>query len=97
MEQQQPNQQQVQIQADPKISRGVYANNMVVGHTKEKFVLDFMNAFPPQGSLVARIFTSPGHMKRILKALQENVSNYEKNFDPIDEADAPQARVGFRA
>ena len=93
---QQP-QQQIQIKADDVTAKGVYANNMIIGHTKEEFVLDFLNVFPPQGALVSRVFTSPGHAKRIVKALDENIKKYEKQFGKIKESDAPEGDIGFKA
>ncbi|MDO8507690.1 MAG: DUF3467 domain-containing protein [bacterium] len=93
---QQP-QQQVQIKADDQTAKGVYTNNLIIGHTKEEFVLDFLNVFPPQGALVSRVFTSPGHAKRIVKALEENVKKYEKQFGKIEESEAPDGDIGFKA
>ena len=58
------------------IMRGAYANSMMVSHTKEEFVLDFINAFPPEATVNARIITSPGHLKRLVGALQQNLSKY---------------------
>ncbi|MCX6746252.1 MAG: DUF3467 domain-containing protein [Candidatus Parcubacteria bacterium] len=87
----QPNQgQQINIKAIDEILAGKYANMMQVAHTKEEFVLDFMNILPPQGILNARVITSPGHMKRIIKALQDNMEKYEQAFGPINEAEAPK-------
>ena len=88
--------QQVQIRADDKTAMGVYANVMAVNHTKEEFVMEFINIFPPQGSLVSRVFTSPGHMKRIQRALEENIKIYEKQYGKIEEAEAPNSRIGFK-
>jgi len=89
--------QQINIKADDNTLKGVYSNNLVIQHSKEEFILDFLNTFPPQGSLVARIITSPGHMKRIVRALEENLKNYEKNFGKIEEAKAPDRSIGFKA
>lgn len=58
------NRKEIQIKAEDKILKGVYANVMYIAHTKEEFVLDFLNIFPPQRNLVSRIFTSPGHIKK---------------------------------
>ncbi|MCX6743174.1 MAG: DUF3467 domain-containing protein [Candidatus Parcubacteria bacterium] len=85
----QPN-QQINIKAIDEILAGKYTNMMQVAHTKEEFVLDFMNILPPQGILTARVITSPGHMKRIIKALQENMGKYEQAFGQINEAEAPK-------
>lgn len=69
--------------------RGVYANQMVVSHTKEEFILDFVNIFPPEGIVNARIIISPGHLKRVIRALVENVRKYEDRFGEIPEAAEP--------
>ncbi|MBI3115656.1 MAG: DUF3467 domain-containing protein [Candidatus Kerfeldbacteria bacterium] len=89
--------QQLQIKADDATMRGAYANMMQVQHSKEEFVMDFMNLFPPQGLLTARVITSPGHLKRIAAALKDNLDKYEKQFGQIEEASAPGAEVGFQA
>lgn len=80
---------QVRIKISDEVLRGVYANQMVVTHTKEEFILDFMNLFPPEGVVNARVIISPGHMKRILKALDGNLKSYEEKFGPVEEASAP--------
>jgi hypothetical protein len=94
----QPNQQQIQINADQKMLVGAYANMMRVLHTKEEFVLEFANVHPPVGEMVAKVITTPGHMKRILAALSENVSKYEASFGKIEEASAPAGNndIGFK-
>jgi len=61
--------QEVGIKITDEILRGAYANNMVVAHSKEEFFVDFINVIPPQGIVTARVIISPGHMKRIIKAL----------------------------
>jgi len=53
----QPNQnQQVQIKATDEKLKGEYSNAMQILHTKEEFVLDFLNIFPPTGTLNSRTF-----------------------------------------
>lgn len=96
---QQQGQQQIQIKITDDVLRGVPANMMAVSHSKEEFVLDFMNIYPAQGQgiVTARIVTSPGHMKRVLMALQDNVKKYESQFGKIEEAQAPGQGIGFQA
>lgn len=81
------------IQSDPAASAGVYSNLMMVTHRKEEFVLDFLFVHPqrgPDGAQVAnlrsRVITSPEHVKRIVRALQDNIGRYESKFGPIEEA-----------
>ena len=86
---QNPNQNQMRVKITDEILKGVYANQMVVTHTKEEFILDFVNVFPPEGIVNARIIISPGHLKRVIRALAENVCKYEEHFGEIPEAEAP--------
>jgi len=90
MEQQAPS---IQIKLTDDILGGVYSNHMQVTHTREEFVLDFMSIFPPAGKVNARVISSPGHMKRIILALQDNLRKYEAQFGPIHEAPEPPARI----
>lgn len=93
MSEEENDQSQISIQMDPHSATGVYSNLMMISHRKEEFVLDFLFVQPqrsPQGQAIAnlrsRVITSPEHMKRILKAMQENIARYEKAFGPIQEA-----------
>ena len=91
-------QKQVQIKAGDREIKGVYSNVMVVKHTKEEFCLDFMNVFPPIGALTARVIVSPGHCKRMVKVMTENLKKYEDSFGKIKEAKEPQKpNIGFMA
>ena len=86
-------QNQIQVQIDAQHATGVYSNHMMITHRKEEFILDFLFVQPqrtPQGQAIAnlrsRVITTPEHMKRILKAMEENVSRYEQTFGVIHEA-----------
>jgi len=91
--------QQIQIKASDEALKGQYSNIMQVAHLKEEFILDFMNIYPYQnlGVLNARIIVSPGHLKRMVGALSENLKRYEEAFGKIEEADAPSQELGFHA
>ena len=69
--------------------KGRYSNLLRITHSREEFVLDFINLLPPQGIVTARILTSPGHLKRIIGALSANLERYESTFGPIREAPEP--------
>jgi hypothetical protein len=69
---------------------GVYSNQMLVSHTREEFLIDFINLFPPQGIVNARVIVSPGHLKRMIRALTENLSRYETRFGSVIEAAPPR-------
>jgi len=54
-----------------------------------EFLIDFLNVFPPEGVVNARVIVSPGHLKRMIRALTDNLGRYEGKFGPIVEASAP--------
>jgi hypothetical protein len=89
--------QQIQIKADDATLKGVYSNMMQVSHTQEEFALDFMSFLPPQAMLAARVVTSPGHLKRIIAALQDNLKKYEDQFGAVKASEAPERSFGFKA
>ena len=100
--QNQPNQksqqpQKGQIQIKDGFAGGEYANLLQIGHNKEEILLIFANIVPPSGRVVGKIITSPGHLKRIIKALQENLKNYESKFGAVEEAESPNNEIGFKS
>jgi len=82
------NPQELQIQMAPEVQKGSYANNMVIAHTQEEFVLDFILATPPVGTVNARVIVSPSHAKRVAQAMLENIAKYEAHFGKIQEVAA---------
>ena len=82
---------EIPVKMPDAVLQGVYANQMMVAHTREEFVLDFINLFPPSGVVNARVIVSPGHLKRMIRALQENLARYENRHGPLVEAEPPRA------
>jgi hypothetical protein len=86
---------QVQIKADEKEMLGQYSNLVMIHHNPEEFTLNYIYIFPnatqgaPQGKLVSSIIVSPGHAKRLARALAENISRYEAQFGAIKESPTP--------
>jgi hypothetical protein len=88
-EEQGKRQRRLPIKFPEKVLPGIYANQMVVSHTREEFLLDFINLFPPEGVVNARVIVSPGHLKRMIRALADNLNRYEAKHGPIIEAAPP--------
>ena len=86
---------EIKVNFSPHLQGGVYSNNMFVTHTKEEFILDFLMVVPPAGAVTARVIVSPGHMKRILEALQDNISKYEKTFGPIQAIEEVKGKIVY--
>jgi len=86
---------EIQVTFPEHLKGGVYSNNMTVTHTREEFVLDFMMVAPPVGSVTARVILSPGHAKRVVAALSENVRKYEDAHGTIFTAEEPKGKIGI--
>ena len=76
----------LQVQIDEAVAHGIYANMALVNHTDAEFTLDFIYVQPqqPKAAVRARIITSPRHMKRLLLAMQDNLSKYEARFGVVE-------------
>ena len=83
----------IPIKVTDDVVGGVYSNHLVIAHTREEFFLDFFSMLPEAGKLSSRVITSPGHIKRIARALAENISKYESRFGTITEAAEPPGGV----
>jgi hypothetical protein len=77
---------QIQLQIDEQTAQGMYVNMAMVNHNETEFVIDFIYVQPqvPKAVVRARVINSPKHMKRLMHALQDNVSKYEAQFGKID-------------
>ena len=76
----------LQLQLDDDVAQGIYANLVLINHTENEFVLDFVFFAPgaPRAKVRSRIISSPRHVKRLLGALKTNLEKYEERFGPIE-------------
>ncbi len=86
--------QSQEIKITDNIPGAEYANMMQILHTKEEFNLLFAHILPPTGKMVGKITTSPGHFKRMIEAMQQNLKTYEEQFGKVDIAEDPKSREG---
>lgn len=89
-----PNQQEIKI-AD-NIPGAEYTNLAQINHNKEEFQMIFANIVPPSGRVVAKVITTPGHFKRMIAAMQDNLKKYEEKFGQIQEAPELNKEIGFK-
>jgi hypothetical protein len=82
---------QIQIELDAATANGVFVNSALVNHTETEFTLDLIHIQPqaPKATVRARVITTPKHMKRLLHAIQDNISKYEARHGTIDLGDTP--------
>jgi hypothetical protein len=84
--------QQIQVSTGDEVSRGRFSNNLLMAHSAEEFILDWILNSPSGMHLVSRIIVTPGHMKRIVGALTENLRRYEKEFGPVTAFEVPDQK-----
>jgi hypothetical protein len=77
------NPSRIQIATGDEMSRGRYSNTMLVSHSAEEFIMDWLLSSPSGTHLISRIIVSPGHVRRIIAALTENLNKYENRFGPV--------------
>jgi hypothetical protein len=79
-------QNQLNIELTDEIAQGIYSNLAVISHSSSEFILDFIRLMPgvPKAHVKSRIILTPEHAKRLLSALQDNISKYERQFGSIN-------------
>jgi hypothetical protein len=77
----------VQVSAGDDLTRGRYSNNMFITHSPEEFILDWLLSSPTGTHLVSRVILSPGHLKRVIAALEDNLRKYEEQFGTVRPAE----------
>lgn len=88
-------QQKKEIKIADNIPGAEYANAMQVNHSKDEFQMMFLNLMGASGRVTGKIITTPGHFKRMLAAMQDNIKKYEDNFGEIKEAKMQGKEIGF--
>jgi|SRR5574344_68922 hypothetical protein len=86
MESNSNDQKQLQIELKEEVAQGIYSNLAMITHSSSEFILDFISIMPgmAKAQVKSRVIMSPEHVKRLLMALQDNVSKYEKTFGIIE-------------
>jgi hypothetical protein len=77
------------IELSEEIAQGSYSNLAIINHSPSEFVLDFIQMMPgvPKAKVKSRIILTPQHAKRLMKALNDNVSKYEDQHGEIQDLD----------
>ena len=82
---------QLNIELSEEIAEGVYSNLAVITHSPSEFVADFIQMMPgmPKAKVRSRVIMTPENAKRLMKALADNIKNYEQSFGVIVDGDVP--------
>ncbi|WP_419801123.1 DUF3467 domain-containing protein [Mucilaginibacter sp.] len=67
------------IELAEEMAEGVYSNLAIITHSDSEFVVDFVRVMPgiPKARVKSRIILTPEHAKRLLIALEDNISGFE--------------------
>ena len=93
--------QPMQINVElPAELEATYSNFALITHSPSEVIVDFARILPgaPKAKVYARIVLTPMNAKLLLKALTENLGNYEKQFGEIKTPEtgfAPEKPMGF--
>ncbi|QQS59995.1 DUF3467 domain-containing protein [Candidatus Falkowbacteria bacterium] len=90
------NENKQEIQINDTIQGGEYANIAWINHNEEEFHLIFGNIAGASGKIVSKIMTTPGHFKRMIAAMTDNLKKYEEKFGPIKQAEQNEKEIGFK-
>ena len=93
MEEQNQDPNQINIELSEEIADGIYSNLAIITHSPAEFVVDFVRMLPgtPKAKVKSRIILTPQHAKRFSKALNENISRFEKSHGEIKDYDKQQS------
>jgi hypothetical protein len=78
--------QQLQIEITPETADGIYSNLAIIAHSMSEFVIDFVRIMPnaPKANVKSRIISTPEHAKRLMLALQDNITKFEQQYGKIN-------------
>jgi len=74
---------EVDITITEDMKRGVFANQALVNHGQEEFLIDFIYLGTGGGTVNARVILTPSHYKRLIEAMQENLASYENRYGEV--------------
>lgn len=80
---------EISIELSEEIAEGTYSNLAIITHSNTEFVVDFIRIMPgvPKAKVKSRIILTPEHAKRLLGALQDNISRFEAQNGSISSSD----------
>jgi len=80
MEENQPQAPHLDIELSEETAEGIYSNLAIITHSQSEFVIDFIKIMPgvPKARVKSRILLTPQHVKRLAKALNDNIQKFEQ-------------------
>ena len=79
MEENTQGENQLNIELSEEVAEGIFSNLAIITHSNTEFILDFIRVMPgiPKAKVKSRIILTPTHAKRLVEALEDNISKFE--------------------
>ena len=89
MSEEKKQQEGLNIELSEEVAEGPYSNIAIINHSPSEFVVDFIQMMPgvPKAKVKSRIILTPQHAKRLMKALNDNISKFEAQHGEIKDVD----------
>ena len=89
MSEEKKQQEGLNIELSEEVAEGTYSNIAIINHSPSEFVVDFIQMMPgvPKAKVKSRIILTPQHAKRLMKALNDNISKFEAQHGEIKDVD----------
>tara|TARA_B100000427_G_C15101383_1_gene417334 strand:+ start:214 stop:534 length:321 start_codon:yes stop_codon:yes gene_type:complete len=90
-------QKKINIEVKEDVASGMYSNLVIINHSPTEFVFDFVTMMPgfSKAKVVSRIVLAPQHAKKLMHALGQNISSFEKQNGSIKIVDVPKIPLEF--
>lgn len=87
----------ISIELTEEVAEGMYSNLVMISHSPEEFIMDFIRVMPgvPKARVKSRVIVTPGHAKRLLAALADNIQRYEAQHGDIGEVSVMSPQIQF--
>ena len=88
---------QINIELSDEMAEGTYSNLAIITHSHSEFIVDFIKMMPgaPKAKVKSRIILTPQHAKRLFKALQDNITKFERLHGEIIVPEAENLPLNF--
>ena len=82
-------QEGLNIELTEEVAEGTYSNIAIINHSPSEFVIDFIQMMPgvPKAKVKSRIILTPQHAKRLMNALNDNISKFQAQHGEIKDVD----------
>ena len=82
-------QEGLNIELTEEVAEGTYSNIAIINHSPSEFIVDFIQMMPgvPKAKVKSRIILTPQHAKRLMNALNDNISKFQAQHGEIKDID----------